>query len=163
MTADDIIKLFNMLPLADEGGYYVETYRALEKIENLPDRYTGSRTFSTAILYLITPTSFSKLHRVKSDEIFHFYFGDAVEMLQIDQSGKAETKMLGTNYLKGQEPQAVVYKDTWQGTKLVAGGKFALLGCTVAPGFEFADYESANKDTLLKHYPHLKDLIKKYI
>ena len=163
MTAEDIIKTFNMLSLPDEGGYYIETYRASEKIDNLPARYIGSRTFSTAILYLITPTSFSKLHKVKSDEVFHFHRGDPVETLQINEAGKAETQILGTDCLKGQKPQAVVYKDTWQGTKLVKGGKFALLGCTVAPGFEFADYESANKDALLKHYPHLKELINKYI
>jgi predicted cupin superfamily sugar epimerase len=163
MTAEDIIKLFNMIPLPDEGGYYIETYRASEKIDNLPARYEGSRTFSTAILYLITPTSFSKLHKVKSDEIFHFHLGDPVEMLQINEAGKTETQILGTDYLKGQKPQAVVYKGIWQGTKLVKGGKFALLGCTVAPGFEFADYISGDKDTLIKQFPNAKALIEKYL
>jgi predicted cupin superfamily sugar epimerase len=163
MNSDEIIKLFNMRPLPDEGGYYVETYRASEKIDKLPARYDDARNFSTAILYLITPTSFSKLHKVKSDEVFHFHLGDPVEMLQIDKSGKTETQILGTDYLKGQKPQTVVLKDTWQGTKLVEGGKFALLGCTVAPGFEFADYISGNKDLLVKQFPHLEQIIKKYI
>ncbi|MCE5340527.1 MAG: cupin domain-containing protein [Planctomycetaceae bacterium] len=163
MTAKDIIKMFNMIPLPDEGGFYVETYRASEKINNLPARYEGRRTFSTAILYLITPTSFSKLHKVKSDEVFHFHLGDPVEMLQINETGKTETQILGTDCLKGQKPQAVVYKDTWQGTKLVKGGKFALLGCTVAPGFEFADYISADRDVLIKQFPNLKKQIELYL
>jgi predicted cupin superfamily sugar epimerase len=163
MNSDEIIKLFNMRPLPDEGGYYVETYRASEKIDKLPARYDDARSFSTAILYLITPTSFSKLHKVKSDEVFHFHLGDPVEMLQIDNAGNAETQILGTDLLKDQKPQAVVYKDTWQGTKLIKGGRFALLGCTVAPGFEFADYISGNKDLLVKQFPHLEQTIKKYI
>ena len=109
------------------------------------------------------PSSFSKLHKVKSDEVFHFHLGDPIEMLQINSTGKAETQILGTDLLKGQKPQAVVYKDTWQGTKLIKGGKFALLGCTVAPGFEFADYISGNKDTLINQFPDAKDLIEKFI
>jgi predicted cupin superfamily sugar epimerase len=163
MTAEDIIKIFNMAPLPDEGGYYVETYRASEIINSLPTRYEGSRTFSTAILYLITPKSFSKLHKVKSDEVFHFHLGDPVEMLKIDEACKTETVILGTDFLKGQKPQAIVYKNTWQGTKLIEDGKFALLGCTVAPGFDFSDYESANKDLLIKQFPNAKALIEKYL
>ncbi|OHB60720.1 MAG: hypothetical protein A2Y12_10855 [Planctomycetes bacterium GWF2_42_9] len=163
MTAEDIINLFNMIPLPGEGGYYVETYRASEKIDDLPARYEGPRTFSTAILYLITPTSFSKLHKVKSDEVFHFHLGNPVEMLKIYETGKTETEIVGTDLVKGQKPQAVVYKNTWQGTKLIEGGKFALLGCTVAPSFEFSDYESANKDLLIKQFPNAKALIEKYI
>ena len=152
-----------MKPLPGEGGYYTETYRASEKISHLPNRYNGERNFSTAILYLITPTSFSKLHSVTSDEVFHFYLGDAVEMLKITTKGKATTEILGTDFLKGQKPQVVVEKNTWQGTKLIAGGKFALLGCTVAPGFDFSDYQQGSKELLCQEYPHLKDLITKYV
>lgn len=163
MTAEEIIKLFNMKPLPGEGGHYIETYRASEKISDLPNRYDGPRNFSTAILYLITPTSFSKLHRVKSDEIFHFYLGDPVEMLKITEDGKIETEILGTDIFNNQKVQAVVNKNTWQGTKLLPGGKFALLGCTVAPGFDFADYQHGDKDTLLRQFPHAKKLIKNYL
>ena len=163
MTAEKIIKLFAMKPLPGEGGYYIETYRAAEKIKDLPDRYEGARNFSTAILYLITPDNFSKLHRVKSDEVFHFYLGDAVEMLTITEDGKTETIILGTDYLKGQKPQVTVPKNIWQGTRLAAGGKFALLGCTVAPGFDFADYQQGDKELLIKQFPRLKQIIEKYI
>ena len=163
MTADELIKYFNMKPLPDEGGYYVETYRSSEKMSNLPKRYNGPRNFSTAILYLITPTSFSKLHKVKSDEIFHFYLGDAVEMLKIKEDGKVETEILGTDILKNQKPQVVVEKNIWQGTKLIAGGAFALLGCTVAPGFEFEDYQHGEKELLLKIFPQNKKPIEKYL
>jgi predicted cupin superfamily sugar epimerase len=162
MTADEIIKLFSLKPLPNEGGYYIETYRATEKTSDLPAGYKGARNFSTAILYLITPQSFSKLHRVKSDEIFHFYLGDAVEMLKITENGKAETEILGINLLNGQKPQTIVHRNLWQGTKLTAGGKFALLGCTVAPGFEFADYQHGNRADLIKQFPHLKLSIEKY-
>jgi predicted cupin superfamily sugar epimerase len=163
MTAEKIIKLFGMKPLPAEGGYYIETYRAAEKIKDLPGRYEGARNFSTAILYLITPDSFSKLHRVKSDEIFHFYLGDAVEMLTITEDGETETIILGTDLLKGQKPQVIMPKNIWQGTRLASGGKFALLGCTVAPGFDFADYQQGNKELLIKQFPHLKQIIEKYI
>ncbi|HBG27481.1 MAG: hypothetical protein A2Y10_02810 [Planctomycetes bacterium GWF2_41_51] len=163
MTADELIKYFNMKPLPDEGGYYIETYRSSEKISGLPNRYDGPRNFSTAILYLITPTSFSKLHRVKSDEIFHFYLGDAVEMLKISDNGKIKIEILGTDILKNQKPQVVVEKNIWQGTKLTPGGKFALLGCTVAPGFEFSDYESGSKEKRIQQFPpHLKKYIENY-
>jgi hypothetical protein len=163
MTVEQIIKLFDMKPLPDEGGYYTETYRAAEKINNLPDRYAGARNFSTAILYLITPNSFSKLHRVKSDEIFHFYLGDAVKMLQISETGKAESIILGSDIMAGQKPQVVVNKGVWQGTKLFPDGKFALLGCTVSPGFEFADYETGDKEKLTKQFPAIKNIIEKYL
>jgi uncharacterized protein len=162
MTPEEIIKLFKMIPLPNEGGYYVETYRSDEKIFSLPDRYIGARNFSTAILYLITPSSFSKLHKVKSDEIFHFHLGDPVELLKIDENGKAHTEILGSDILNNQEPQAIVTKNTWQGTKLLPGGKFALLGCTVAPGFEFSDYQHGEKNALINQFPHLKDMIVKY-
>lgn len=163
MNAEEIIKHFNMSPLPDEGGYYVETYRSLEKICSLPDRYNGARNFSTAILYLITPSSFSKLHRVKSDEIFHFYLGDPVEMLQINENGNTKIEILGSDILENQKIQTIAPKNIWQGTKLATGGKFALLGCTVAPGFDFSDYQSADKEKLINQFPNLKDLIEKYL
>ncbi|MEN6385565.1 MAG: cupin domain-containing protein [Phycisphaerales bacterium] len=163
MTPEDIIKFFNMIPLPNEGGYYIETYRSHELLNNLPQRYQGQRCFSTSILYLITPASFSKLHKVKSDEIFHFHFGDPVEMLQITETGQVQTLILGTNFLENQKPQAIVPKDTWQAAKLLPGGNFALLGCTVAPGFEFADYQHADKDKIIMQFPDAKALIEKYL
>ena len=161
ITADEIINFFQMKPLPDEGGYYVETYRAKGKITkaNLPSEYIGWRHFSTAILYLLTPDTFSRLHRVKSDEVFHFYLGDSVTMLQLHPDGTSKIIVLGQDILNGQCVQAVVPAGIWQGCFLNQGGKFALLGCTVSPGFEFADYESGRQNELLNKYPEQKDLV----
>jgi len=163
LTGEKIIGLFKMKPLGDEGGYYVETYRASEKIPPgaLPQRYSGPRAFATAILYLITDKAFSKLHRVRSDEVFHFYLGDPVIMLQLHPDGSGKIAELGHEITRGQNLQVTVPAGVWQGTLLKEGGRLALLGCTVAPGFESADYESAPIGELLKAYPHYRDLIKR--
>ena len=162
-TAQQIIKLFGMKPLPDEGGYYVETYRAGEKITRtaLPDRYSGDRNYSTAILYLLTPDTCSRLHRVKSDEVFHFYLGDPVTMLKLHPDRSSEIITLGPDIFNSQHTQVTIPHGCWQGCFLNDGGRFALIGCTVAPGFEFDDYESANREQLLTAYPDQKDLILK--
>src|SRR5207249_3960045 len=100
-------------------------------------RYSGDRSVSTAIYYLLTPGTFSALHRLKSDEIFHFYAGSPVKMLQLHEDGRGEEIILGSDVLAGQQPQVLVRRGVWQGSYLLPGGEFALLGCTVAPGFEY--------------------------
>jgi len=161
MTADDIIKHYNMQPLPEEGGYYVETYRADENIHHsaLPERYDGHRDHSTSILYLITPDSFSKMHSVKSDEIFHFYLGDPVEMLKLNPDGTSEVIVMSPDIKAHHHQQVAVKNGIWQGTKLVEGGKYALLGCTVSPGFEFTDFETGTRQELIKSHPDQKKLI----
>ena len=161
LSAEEIIEFFGMKPLPDEGGYYIQTYRAEDKIPKaaLPERFTGERNFSTAILYLLTPDTFSALHRLASDEIFHFCLGDSVTMLQLHPDGASEVITLGQEILTGEHLQVTVPKNSWQGCFLNEGGKFALMGLTVAPGFEFADYESGCKDKLLEQYPNEHDLI----
>jgi predicted cupin superfamily sugar epimerase len=165
MTAEQIIKLFKMKPLPQEGGYYVETYRAAEKIKKvaLPVSFSGDRNIATAILYLLTADTFSALHRLKSDEIFHFYLGDPVTMLQLLPDCSTEIITLGHDVFSGQKIQTLVPKNSWQGTLVNPGGKFALLGCTVAPGFDPDDYQQANREELLKQYPSRKDLITRLI
>ena len=150
-----------MKPLVEEGGYYVETYRARGKIAQaaLPSRYTGQRNLSTAILYLLTPDTFSALHRVKSDEIFHFYLGDPVKMLQLRPDGCSEVIDLGPDITGGQQVQVRVPQGIWQGCFLTEGGKFALMGTTAAPGFESADFELGCRQDLLAQYPGQRDLI----
>jgi predicted cupin superfamily sugar epimerase len=150
-----------MKPLPDEGGYYVETYRAKGKVAqaNLPAGYSGERNFSTTILYLLTPDTFSRLHRLKSDEVFHFYLGDSVTMLQLHPSGTDEIITLGQDIFNGQRVQVIVPAGAWQGCLLNEGGRFALMGCTCSPGFEFADYESGRQQELLNQYPNQQDLI----
>lgn len=160
-TAEEIIEFFRMKPLPHEGGYYVETYRAAEKIAkaHLPQRYSGQRSIAGAILYLLTPDTLSRLHRLKSDEIFHFYLGDCVTMLQLRDDGSSEVLELGPNILEGQHVQATVTHGTWQGCLLKDGGDFALMGTTVSPGFEFDDFELGRRDELLAQYPDQKQLI----
>ena len=160
-TAEQIIELFGMKPLKGEGGFYAETYRCSERIgeAHLPAGYVGDRSFGSAILYLLTPETFSRLHRLRSDEIFHFYLGDPVTMLQLHPDGAAEVITLGQDILNGQRVQLAVPFGNWQGCFLNPGGKFALMGTTVAPGFEFADFEPADTNTLLKQFPAPKDLI----
>jgi len=160
-TAAQIIELFKMKPLPEEGGYYAETYRCPEKIAraNLPERYTGDRNFGTAILYLLTPDTFSRLHRLRSDEIFHFYLGDPVTMLQLHPDGSSEVITLGRDILNGQNIQVTVPRQSWQGCFLNQPGKFALMGTTVVPGFESEDFESADREKLLAQYPAQQNLI----
>ena len=152
-----------MKPLPDEGGYYVETYRAKEKIAEaaLPAGYTGQRNLSTAILYLLTPDTFSALHRLRSDEIFHFYLGDSVTMLQLHPDGSSEVITLGRDIFNGQRIQVTVPQATWQGCFLNKGGSFALMGTTISPGFESADFELARREELLKQYPGQSNFILK--
>jgi predicted cupin superfamily sugar epimerase len=160
-TAEELIARFGLTPHPKEGGYFRERYRASETLPTLPARYQGPRSASTAIYYLLTPTTFSALHRLQTDEIFHFYLGDPVRMLQLDADGKGKTIVLGQDVMAGQHVQVVVPRGVWQGSCLEPGGKFALLGCTVAPGFEYADYETGERQALLAGYPAFAELIRR--
>ena len=161
LTAERIIKLYNMKPLPGEGGYYVETYRSAENIErtSLPERYDSDKSQSTAIFYLLTPDTRSRIHRLKSDEIYHFYMGDPVELVLIHPSGTIKVLFLGHDIRVGQFVQAVVPAGIWQGAYLLEGGQFALMGATVAPGFDFPDRELGTRKELLERYPQHNDII----
>jgi uncharacterized protein len=155
MDAKSIIKALNLQPHPAEGGFYRETYRADESfpVEALPSRYAGKRSVSTAIYYLLTPDGFSAMHRLQSDEIFHFHAGGSATILMLHPDGQGETAILGADVLAGERPQVVVPKGVWQGLFLNPGGQFALLGTTVAPGFEFADFELGSRESLIRQYP----------
>ena len=161
--ADYLIKKLNLEPLPQEGGYFYQTYKADRKIPSnaMPD-HRGERAYSTAIYFLITDKSFSALHRVRTDEVFHFYLGDPVEMVQIDPQGKLHRLTLGSNVRKDQMPQAVVPMNSWQGSRLIPGGHCALLGATVAPGFEYADLEVKSRRELLKIFPMFREIVEKF-
>jgi predicted cupin superfamily sugar epimerase len=154
MDAQTIIQQLGLEP-HPEGGFYRETYRCDERISAaaLPVRYGKDRSLSTAIYYLLTPDSFSSLHRLQSDEVFHFYAGDPVTMLQLHGDGRGETIVLGQDIVAGQQLQVVVPRDVWQGMLLNDDGSFALLGATVSPGFDFADFELGTRDALVRQYP----------
>ncbi len=161
LTAQEVINRLQLVPLTIEGGYFRETYRSSLRFmpHALPPEYGHERSASTAIYYLLTPETYSAIHRVKSDELFHFYAGDPVEMLQLWPDGNAKTLLIGNDFAAGHSPQVAVPAGIWQGSRLVAGGKWALLGCTVAPGFEYADFEAASRDDLLRDYPSQGELI----
>jgi hypothetical protein len=156
MTAEDVKKLLGLAPHPREGGWYVRTYEAWELVaaEAFADgRYAGARRTGTAIYYLLEPDTFSEMHRLRSDEVFHFYAGDAVEMLQLKEGGGGRMVMIGNDLLREQRPQVVVERGVWQGSRLVEGGRWALLGCTVSPGFEFEDYETGEREWLCAGWP----------
>ena len=162
-TAEELIALLGLQPHPKEGGFFRETYRAAETIAPgaLPERYASARSHSTAIYYLLTPATFSALHRLASDEVFHFYAGDPVRMLQLFPDGQGRTITLGPDVAGGQQPQVVVPRGVWQGSLLEPGGAYALLGCTVAPGFDYADYEAGLREDLLSRYSAFADMIRR--
>lgn len=150
-----IVRALNLVALPQEGGLYAETYRSARIMPAgaAGPEQTGPRACATAIYYLVTPTRFSALHRVASTEIFHFYMGDPVRMLQLRPDGSSAEVVIGTDLSAGQRPQVIVPRGVWQGTRLARGGRYALLGCTVSPGFDFADYEQGDRETLRRAYP----------
>jgi uncharacterized protein len=163
-TAEEVIKKLVLKPLPDEGGYYRQTYKS---DVGLPANIFGIRSdlmrhISTAIYFLETTDGFSALHRIKSDEVYHFYAGDPVEMIQIDNSGALSRFVLGSDILNNQSPQVVAPKGIWQASKLMAGGRWALMGTTVAPGFEFEDFELADRNQMLKQFPQLSQYVLNY-
>lgn len=154
---DPVQAIINELGLKPhpEGGYYIETYRSKKSFNTGGKR----RAACTAIYYLLTRDTFSEMHRLSHDEIFHFYLGDKVEMLQLHPDGKSNVVWLGGEVLTGQTPQCIVPAGVWQGSRLAPGGRFALLGCTVSPGFDFADYERGDRTTLMQQYPSQTPMI----
>jgi hypothetical protein len=172
ITADEIKEILHLTPHPTEGGWYVRTYESDDLIEQsaLNPRYAGPRPTGTAIYYLLEPGTFSEIHRLRSDELFHFYLGDAVEMLQLTpphpelpdefNPGASERIVIGNDLAAGQRPQVLAPRGVWQGSRLVQGGGFALLGCTVSPGFEFEDYEAGRRDALIAQWPEHAELIR---
>jgi predicted cupin superfamily sugar epimerase len=159
--AEQLIAALQLQPLPLEGGYYRETYRSALQLPAscLGSPHADARSAATAIYYLLTPETCSALHRLPSDEVFHFYLGDPVDMLQLEEDGTGRIITLGPDLLGGQLCQTVVAKGVWQGSLLRAGGDFALLGTTMAPGFDFADYEAGQRAQLLSRYPAFAEWI----
>ncbi|HZD31690.1 MAG TPA: cupin domain-containing protein [Candidatus Angelobacter sp.] len=164
MTAEDVIQLLHLTPLELEGGFFRETYRSRWMIssEYLPPAIGGQRSIATAIYYMVTPESFSTLHRLPGTEIFHFYLGDPVVMLQLHPEGKVETVTLGHDIAADHQLQVVVRGGIWQGCRLAQGGQWALLGTTMSPGFDYADYETGARKELAALYPQMAELIRQY-
>jgi len=149
MTADEIKALLRLAPHPVEGGWFRRTYTS----DGTVDLKRGMRAQGTAIYYLLEADGFSEMHVLQSDEIFHFYLGDPVEMLLLYPDGRSEVLTLGSDLAAGQHVQVVVPAGVWQGTRLIGNGTVALLGCSVTPGFDFADYSNARYSDLAAKWP----------
>jgi predicted cupin superfamily sugar epimerase len=150
-TVDYWINHLNLQP-HPEGGFFKETYRSSEKISSLPERFEGTRNFSTAIYFLLRSEDRSVFHRIKSDELWHFYQGSTLSIYVLTDEGMTIHK-LGSNPEQGESLQVVIPANCWFGAKVESLNEFALCGCTVAPGFDFQDFEMADRNELLKKYP----------
>lgn len=157
---EEIIKRIELIP-HPEGGYYREIYRSEEKIDiiHLPERFNGERSFSTSIYYMLVKEQISVFHKLKSDEIWHFYYGSPLFIHLLDTKSGYKKLKLGNNLLDGETPQFIIPKETFFAAEVVDKKSFALIGCTVSPGFEFADFEFGIADQLLKQFPQQKELI----
>ena len=144
-----------------EGGYFRETYRSEESLtaESLPDRFGGQRSLATSAYYLLAGDEFSAFHRLKSDEVWHHYAGHELTVHVITRNGEHLALHLGRSPENGRPPQIVVPRGNWMAAELDTPGTFALLGCTVAPGFEFADFELGHRTELCRLYPQHRGLI----
>lgn len=155
-----LINHFQLQP-HPEGGWYRQTYRSPERVPAacLPERFGGDRPFSTAIFFLLESGNFSAFHRIKSDECWHFYAGDALEIFILLPGGALKKIQLGNDIAGGQLFQYVVPAGCWFASRPATGSAFSLVGCTVSPGFDFADFEMADAETLSQEYPAYAGLI----
>jgi uncharacterized protein len=163
LTSEQVIELLRLEPLPVEGGRYRETYRADESLETaaLPARYDGPRAYGGAIYYLLHGDHFSALHRLLTDEVYHYYLGQPVEMLLLYPDGRDEIVRLGTDLVAGERVQLVVPRGVWQGSRLAVSREgFALLGTTMAPAYDQADFELGDREALIAAYPQRAELIR---
>jgi predicted cupin superfamily sugar epimerase len=155
--ADALIEQLGLEP-HPERGFFKETHRASSNVDS--DRHGGQRAASTAIYFLVTadaPATY--LHRLRSDEVFHLYDGGPLEIVRLFSDGTWDVARLGQDFGAGERPQVVVPAGTWFGTELVTGASHCLVGCTVAPGFEFRDFELADGPELAAQYPDAAERI----
>lgn len=160
LTVEEIKRFLKLEPHEPEGGFFAQSYRSRETLAAgaLP-ALAASRPLATAIYYLLEPGTFSALHRLRSDEVYHFYLGDPVEMLLLESDGRGRVLRLGSDLAAGLRPQAVVSSGVWQGSRLVSGGQWALLGTTMAPGYDIADFELGRREELVARWPEHRALI----
>jgi predicted cupin superfamily sugar epimerase len=160
-NAQLLIKQYNLQP-HPEGGWYKETYKSTEQISALalPERFGGVRAFSTAIYFLLEQGNFSAFHRIKSDECWHFYAGDPLDVYVLQQNGRLDIIHLGNDINKDQVFQYVVPANCWFASKPATDSRFCFVGCTVAPGFDFEDFEMAHATDLANEFPQHENIIK---
>lgn len=161
--AKKYIKLLK-LEAHPEGGYFKEIYRSGEMIlpEGLPERFRKKRAISTSIYFLLEGKQMSNFHRLKSDELWHFYDGCGVNIFVIDNSGNLSEVRLGKNIDKREKLQVVIENDHWFAAELIDKSSFCLAGCTVSPGFDFEDFELADRKHLTEMFPQHRELIERF-
>lgn len=165
LTAQQLIDLLNLAPLPIEGGYFRQTYLSDDVITQacLPPRYAEDKPISSLIYFLLHDENFSCMHRLPTDEVYHFYLGDPVEMLLLYPGGKSEIVILGSDISAVQRVQFVAPRGVWQGSHLQAAdphGKFALGGTTMAPAYSDSDFELGKREELIREFPERADLIR---
>jgi predicted cupin superfamily sugar epimerase len=145
-----------------EGGYYKEMYRSEETVPGhaLPKRYNGARTFATSIYFLLKGDQFSSFHKIQSDETWHFYEGSTLELYILNEKSKIKRHLLGRDLENREQLQVTVPRNHWFGARVLDTESFALLGCSVAPGFHFDDFELAERKNLLEQFPQHEKIIK---
>jgi len=161
MTPQRVIELLGLEPHPREGGFFRETHRSKHSVplHELGSGYSGDRSASTAIYSMLTRDTCSAMHRLPGDEVFHDSLGASVEMVLLSADASARTVMLGNHLASGDRPQVVVPGGVWQGSRIVGDGSFALLGATMAPGFDDADYEHGDREWLISRWPSERDRI----
>ncbi len=158
----DIIEKLELAP-HPEGGYFRETYRSSGKIDpqSLGSNFTDARNFSTCIYFLLTSNDFSAFHRIKQDEIWHFYDGSHIRLHVITPSGDYFKHLIGRELTSGETPQVVVPAGNWFAAEVVGDKGFSLVGCTVSPGFDFRDFEMKSRKELIEMFPEHEAIISK--
>lgn len=146
-----------------EGGAFAEIYRSplLQKKEDLPPAFNGDRNYATAIYFLLQQGQFSAFHRIASDELWHFYAGDPIEIFEINSKGELIKHLLGSDPEMGQSFVRIIPAGSWFASRVVAEGTYGLAGCTVSPGFDFNDFVLADAMTLSLEFPAHKSLIER--
>jgi hypothetical protein len=154
-TAQEWIERLDLQPLDFEGGWFREVFRSAEETAaaHLPERYDAPRALYTTIYYLLTPDTFSALHRLRTDEVYTFVAGDPVAMLQLHEDGTGREVRLANTGAPGTEPAVCVPRGVWQGSRLEPGGRYALLTTTMAPGWDPRDFELGGRAALEARFP----------
>lgn len=160
LSINDLIEKLDLSP-HPEGGYYKETYRSVGEIEKqcLPSEYKDKRNYSTCIYFLLTSNNPSAFHRVNQDEIWHFYDGSPIRLHVISENGSYSEYIIGRNFSKGEVPQLVVPGKNWFAAEVIDSDSYSLVGCTVSPGFDFADFELPSRKMLISEFPNHEILI----